>query len=56
MEEALLALIALVDGEFDNQHLMRFGALPEDFRETVKYIALAGIQGEASILDAKDRN
>lgn len=51
MEEALLAIIALANGEFDNPHLVGFGPLKADFREQVKFIAEEGIKGEALILE-----
>jgi hypothetical protein len=53
MEEALLAIIALTNGEFDNEYLMGFGPLPEDFREAVKLIAANGIRGEALIAECQ---
>jgi len=53
MEEALLAIIALVNGEFDNPYLLGFGPLSVDFREQVKFIAEQGLKGEALVIDAK---
>jgi hypothetical protein len=53
MEEALLAIIALSDGNFDNAHLQGFGALSTNFRENVKHIAEQGLIGETAILDAR---
>jgi hypothetical protein len=52
MEEALIAILALTNGEFDNETLLRFGPLSTDFRENIKMIAEAGFKGEAAILDA----
>lgn len=56
MEEALTAILALVNGEFDDETLLRFGPLGTDFRENVKFIAEQGFVGEASIMDAHIRS
>ena len=53
MEEALIAIIALCRGEFDNPTLMRFGPLHSQLRDSVQFIAEEGIKGEAMILDFK---
>jgi hypothetical protein len=53
MEEALLAIIARIDGEFDNQHLESFGALLPDTLADVKRLAQSGLVLEDWIMRQK---
>lgn len=54
MEEALHAIIARIDGEFDNEHLVSFGPLWPDTLADVKRLARAGLELETWIMDQKE--
>jgi hypothetical protein len=53
MEEALLAIIARINGEWDNPYLMGFGpfSVSGNLGDDIKFIAEQGIKGEVLIAD-----
>lgn len=51
MEEALRAIIARIEGRFDDEHLVSFGPLVPDLGQDVKRLAQAGLELEGWILD-----
>lgn len=53
MEEALIAIIARINGEWDNVYLLGFGPLSTDTLADIQFIAEQGMKGEASILEAR---
>jgi hypothetical protein len=56
MEEALLAIIARIDGVWDDQHLQSFGALLPDTLADVKRLAQASLDLEQWIMDQRAEN
>ena len=56
MEEALYAILARINGEWDNPHLVSFGPMLTDTLMDVKRLAQAGLDLEEWIMEQRTQN